>query len=245
MIVFVRSLQAEVWKLRRTLAVWMVLLAPLIPVSLQFFILLDRGRASEQSTWPSFLQGTFSLWSIFMLPLFIVLETALVNGTEHAASGWKQMFALPVERWKIYLAKTLTSMLLVAGAYCVLMVSVLGAGLLLPVLKPVMNFSGGIPWATWAGYAWGSLVASLLIVVIHFWLSARFRGFPLPLGVGIGATFFAVFATSARWGEYYPWLLPLNSMFAQRADTAVVLGPAGACLALALMLFDLSRRDVS
>jgi ABC-2 type transport system permease protein len=66
------------------------------------------------------------------------------------------------------------------------------------------------------------------------------------LALGIGGTFFAVVATSAKAGVFMPWQMPVNMLTSEqwRADTALTLGGAGGLIALALMVAHLSWREV-
>jgi hypothetical protein len=73
----------------------------------------------------------------------------------------------------------------------------------------------------------------------------RWSGFPIPLGAGIGGTFFALFAASARLGKYYPWLLPVNVFLEGRLAMALVLGIGGGIVASLLGCFEFVRRDVA
>ena len=73
----------------------------------------------------------------------------------------------------------------------------------------------------------------------------RWSGFPIPLGAGIGGTFFALFAASAWVGKYYPWLLPMNIFIEGRVTAAVVLGVVGEIEMLFAGCFEFIRRDVA
>lgn len=104
---FARVLWTETLKIRRTLAVWMVLIAPLTVVTLQFMVLWQRpGMAARSSEpWMGLARGIFGLWGALMLPLFLTLEAALLAGLEHGENNWKTLFALPAPRWHFYMAK--------------------------------------------------------------------------------------------------------------------------------------------
>lgn len=107
-----------------------------------------------------------------------------------------------------------------------------------------MNLSGPAPYGWIAKYALLVWVASWLIVAIHTWVSTRWSGFPIPLGAGIGGTFFALFAASASVGKYYPWLLPMNLFINRRFTYAIVLGAAGGLIVILVGCFDFVSRDV-
>lgn len=239
-----RALSTEWLKLRRTLALWMVFVAPVLVVSLQFFIGYDRMKLPENmQAWPMFVQSSVAIWAVFMLPLFITLETALLNNLEHTAKAWKQLFALPPSRWSIMTAKMLTGFLLIGISTIVLGVSIVLFGKLLSMLRPQFLMEG-IPLALIVQKTFFPFIASWLIIAIHSWISARWAGYALSLGIGIGAVFFAVFASGARLGAYYPWLFPLNALGDERSTIALIVGSLGGILFAVFGTWDITRRDV-
>jgi hypothetical protein len=66
---------------------------------------LLRGRDFAAIMWQSLWRGTLTIWAVFLLPLLITVETALLAGIEHGERQWKHMFALPIPRAAIYVAK--------------------------------------------------------------------------------------------------------------------------------------------
>ncbi len=91
-----RALQGETLKLRRTLALRMILVAPvlvaLLSLSLQLAA-IARGRGDLSATlWDSLARGGLTVWAVFLLPFLITLETSLLCGVEHAEKQWKHLF---------------------------------------------------------------------------------------------------------------------------------------------------------
>ena len=241
---FIRSLSAETLKLKRTLALWMVFLAPLIVVSLQFFILYDRAKPSPGTeAWLMYVRSCSALWAIFMLPLFVTLETALLNNLEHTAKSWKQLFALPVSRASVVSAKMMMNFLLIGISTIILSIFVAVSAKLLSALQPAFVMPG-LPVELIVRSVFLPFIASWLIIAIHSWISMRWHGFALSLGVGIGAVFFAVFASGARAGTYYPWLFPLNTLSEERWLPALVIGSIGGVVFALFAIWDMARRDV-
>jgi hypothetical protein len=84
----IRSLRAEALKNKRTLALWLALLAPLVVAGLNFGILLQRGPITVPSggnAWLWYGQMNLVTWGLLMMPLFVTLETALVGNMEHTS----------------------------------------------------------------------------------------------------------------------------------------------------------------
>jgi len=241
----IRALHAEMLKLKRTLAFRMVFVAPLLVATLQFFIIWNQKRFNANfNLWETMPKSALTVWAVFMLPLLITLETALINGVEHGEKQWKHIFALPIPRYSVYTAKLLIAQSLAAASTLILCALTVLAGLALARLRPEMPAAGAIPYIWILKHAALVWLAAWLIISIHTWVSVRWPGVALALGAGIGGTFFAIFAASARVGKYYPWLLPVNVFTEERLTAALLLGAVGGVIAAVVGCVEFVRRDV-
>jgi lantibiotic transport system permease protein len=240
-----RALYAELLKLKRTLAFRVIFVLPFLVATLQFFIAWRTKRyPADFNLWQTLQTSALQIWAVFMLPLLITLETALLNGIEHSDRQWKHIFALPVPRSAVYFAKVIVAQALVLISTFILAALIVAVGFAAMYLRPELANSGPAPYASIAKNASLVWLASWLIIAIHTWVSMRWSGFPIPLGTGIAGTFFALFAASASFGKYYPWLLPMNIFLDGRATTAIVLGVVGGLIAMVIGCFEFVRRDV-
>jgi hypothetical protein len=84
MLALYRALSAELLKTKRTLAFWLTLLAPL-PIILLALInfMQDYEWLKREELWPTLIHNVFVLWNLLLQPLFITLETGLLNALEH------------------------------------------------------------------------------------------------------------------------------------------------------------------
>jgi lantibiotic transport system permease protein len=241
-----RVLHAELLKLKRTLAFRMVFVMPLLVALLQFFALWrSRKFGADFKLWETLPTNMLGIWAVFMMPLLITLETALLNGIEHGDRQWKHLLALPVPRHAVYLAKFIVAQALNAASTLFLCVLAVLAGLAVMQLRPELAGSGPVPYGRLARHAALVWLAAWLIVAIHTWVSIRWSGFAVALGTGICGTFFALFAAGASVGKYYPWLLPMNVFSDERFAAALWLGAVGGAAALLLGCLDFVRRDVT
>ena len=245
MILF-RVMHAEMLKLKRTLAFRMVFVAPLLVATLQFFILLEKKQFSADfKLWDTVFRISLNVWAVFLMPLLITLETALLSGLEHGEKQWKHILALPVTRRSVYLVKLMTAHTLILLSTLFLLVLSLLVGLIAMRLRKELATSGW-PDFVWvfkhAGMVW---LASWLILAVHTWISIRWSSFTVTLGAGVAGTFFALFAASAKAGKYYPWLLPVNVFSEERMMAALLLGGIGGVIATMIGCWDFIRRDVS
>lgn len=242
-----RALHAELLKLKRTLAFRVIFVLPFFVALLQFFVIWRTKKfAAGFDLWQTHPTNSFQIWAIFMMPLLITLETALLNGIEHSDKQWKHLFALPVPRRSIYLSKFIIALGLILVSTMVLALLTVIVGVAAVSLKPELaRVTGPVPYFTIAKQATLVWLAGWLITAIHTWISMRWAGFAIALGAGIGGTFFALFAASASLGKYYPWLLPMNVFLEGRFTTALVLGIGGGIFAALLGCFEFVRRDVA
>ena len=210
MMVFLRVLSAELLKTKRTLAVWLTLLAPLSLLLLVLALYFQQGeqRAHQDDLWHMLIQTSLVLWSLLMLPLFVTLETGLLSALEHHNKTWKQLYALPVPRWTVYASKQVIALGLIGLSMVVLAAMTVGVGLLFRVIKPAWSFNTPIPWTTLMQSVALVYLAAWLIISLHLWVSARWPSFIAAMGVGIVTTVAGVIVINSDWARVYPWTLP-------------------------------------
>ena len=107
--------------------------------------------ANGQS-WQWHMKFTLTLWGLFVLPLFVTLETALLAGWKHGNGTWKVIYTQPVPRWMVITAKQFSGLILLGISHLVLGISVIGNGLLLHQVKPELGLAVPVPWLEMLGY---------------------------------------------------------------------------------------------
>jgi ABC-2 type transport system permease protein len=240
---FVTALHVEFFKLRRSLALLLALVAPALVSVFVFFNVLRMERPLD---WNTSLQTSAAIWAYFMLPMSVTALAALLASTEHVPRAWDTLRALPVPRWHLYAAKAVVTLAVVAAMSLALALS---TGLALNAagwLDPSVAPSGEADVLAYASLLSRIFVSALLLVAVQLWIALRYASFVPTLAVGIGGTFFAVVATSAKAGVFLPWQIPVNQLAADpaRADLALLIGGMGGAVILALMLWRLSDREV-
>lgn len=240
---FAAALAVEAWKLRRSLALVLAAVAPLLIAVFMFF---NATRLEQPMSWGIALQSAAGIWAFFMLPMSVTALTALVAHTEHGPRSWDYLRALPLPRWHLYAAKALCVLGVVAAMSLLLGVLTVFAVELAGWWKPVVAPAGAPDVAGFALLLARIFVASWLLVAVQLWIALRYASFVPALATGIGGTFFAVVATSAKVGMLLPWQIPVNQLASEpvRADMALALGCIGGLVAFALMLARMSRREV-
>ncbi len=237
------ALAVEAIKLRRSLALLLVVVAPALIAVFVFFNLL---RGEHAMPWPMLLQTSAAIWAFFMLPMSVTALTALVAHTEHGPRAWDTLRALPVPRWHLYAAKALGVLTLVVAMSALLAMMTFAATAAAAWLKPAIAPTGAPDLAAYFVLLGRIFLASWLLVAVQLWIALRFPSFVPALATGIGGTFFAVVATTAKIGVVLPWQIPINQLASdpQRAQLALAVGAVGGCAAFGAMLWRLSRREV-
>lgn len=240
---FTTALAVEAYKLRRSLALVLAAVAPLL---IAIFVFFNLVRVDKPVPWAITLQTSAAIWAFFMLPMSVTALTALVAHTEHGPRAWDHLRALPLPRWHLYASKAICVLGVVAAMSLLLaLLSVLAveaAALLKPAIAPL-----GAPDIRGHLALLGRIfLAAWLLVAVQLWIALRYCSFVPALAVGIGGTFFAVVATSAKIGAILPWQIPVNQLATDpvRVQFTLALGCIGGCLVFAAMLRQLSRREV-
>jgi ABC-2 type transport system permease protein len=235
-------LSVEIRKLNRSLALLLALAAPCL---IGIFAFFNISRFDQPGPWSQWMTTSVGIWAFFMLPMSVTALTALIAQMEHAPRSWDHLRSLPVPRWRIYAAKLACVLGLIVFMSLLNLGISYGAVELAAVLKPAIRPTGS---PDFPGTAWllvKVLVAALLMIAIQFWAAMRFSSFVPALALGIGGTFFAVVATGAKEGVFFPWQMAVN-VFVEgwRHDTAMWLGGGLGTLALIAAVLHLSRREV-
>ncbi|HWS78196.1 MAG TPA: ABC transporter permease [Thermomonas sp.] len=240
---FTTALAVEAFKLRRSLALLLAAVAPLLIAVFVFFNLLRLDKAMP---WAMTLQSSAAIWAFFMLPMSVTALTALVAHTEHGPRAWDHLRALPVPRWHLYAAKSACVLGVVAGMSLLLALSTTLAVEAAGWLKPAVAPTGAADIGGYLLLLARIFLAAWLLVAVQLWIALRYASFVPALAMGIGGTFFAVVATSAKAGAFLPWQIPVNQLASDpaRAQLTLALGGIGGCVVLAAMLWQLSRREV-
>jgi lantibiotic transport system permease protein len=226
MLFLFRGLQTEWIKARRSFVVIYVLLCPLLLASLLFLVFYFRPTADidtaesigKANYWTMLLLGGYNSLSHLFLPLFIVLLNVMLYTREHQGNMWKHLYALPTPRWSVYGAKSLFGLLLLWASFVLFFVFVILVGYSVDLIKPAYKFSQTDMLLTeHLVIAARIFVNSLGIWAIHNWLSLRFKG----VGISMGIAIISIVATPlvelgaskmGNWRFLYPYICPSEVM---------------------------------
>lgn len=245
-LVFLRVVAMEWRKQRRSLAGWAIVAgACFTPAAVLFVRLLQRHELPRLYAEPGFWRGYWnSAWEsvvVFLLPMCVILVTALLAQLEHRNTTWKQVSVLPVAQTTIYLAKLLVAVALVAQ-FLLLFVAAGALGALLPAwILDDVTFPAAVAW--WAPVEDAALYFALAlpIVVAQFAISLRVSNFLVPVGTGFLLWIAALALLSWRHAYLVPYGHGIQAYLASqpaakvRVDAALLHGAAGVFTALFLL----------
>jgi ABC-2 type transport system permease protein len=233
----------EARKLNRSLA---ALLAVAAPSLIAIFVFFNMLRGKQPAPWDMWMISACGVWAFFMLPMSVTALTALVAHMEHGPKSWDHLRALPLPRWRLYAAKAVCVLAVVAAMSVAVLVMTSGAVALAAALKPALQPTGAFDLAAYAWTLTKMFGAAVLMIAIQLWVALRWASFVPALAVGIGGTFFSVVATSAKQGVFFPWQMPVNMLATEawRAQTALGLGLGLGAVVMVAALIHLSRREV-
>jgi len=240
---FLAPLFVEARKLNRSLAALLAVAAPSLIAIFLFFMVL-RGKAPMP--WGMWTMNAAGVWAFFMLPMSVTALTALAAHMEHGPKSWDHLRALPLPRWRLYAAKVVCVLAVVAVMSAAVLAMTWGAVTLAAAIKPRLTPTGPFELALYAGLFGRIYLAAVLMIAIQLWVALRYASFVPALAVGIGGTFFSVVATSAKQGVFFPWQMPVNMLATEawRVQTALGLGLGLGMVVMVGALAHLSRREV-
>jgi ABC-2 type transport system permease protein len=232
----------EFRKLKGTLAALLCLVAPTL-VAVMTALIASRQAQAE---WRALVVNAEGLWAYFVLPMTVTALSALIAQIEHGPKTWDHLLALPISRAKLFAAKAVAMMTLLAAMSLLLLVETWATGSLLALALPKRAPTGGFPWSV-AGTELAMMwAASWFMGLLQLWIALRFKSFVAPLTVGLAGTFVVVAAMGAPEAIVVPWVMPISVLGLRGIDPLlpVILGLGGGVVTLVLMIADLSRREV-
>lgn len=239
-----RLIAVELFKLRRTLALFVALVLPGVIALLYALMLAQRGKAfmgTPDQAWNGLFQANLSGWVMLGMTLFIALEAALVVGIEHQHGGWKRLFAAPIDATRLFAAKTLVVFGLVLVSLASLWVWTVVFGNLVAMSVPKLAMPLGAPGLGSVLLLGKVAAACVLVVALHVAIAARWAAIAVSLGSGIVAMIGLVIAASSKWMKFYPWFFPLAAAQSE-PDRALATPVYGIAVIAALLVMIVSAR---
>jgi hypothetical protein len=206
-----RALSADWLKIRGKGLWFLVFLGPVGLIAMQglnFGLRYDYLRGQYRADLWGGLLSDISYFVPIALYLGGTLICSLIANIEHQTSSWKQLLALPISRYAVFISKLLICLMLLVVS-CLL----LSAGSV--ILGLLLGFgSQPIPYTDVLRIGFASYAAALSVIALQLWLSLSSRNQTLPVSLGMTLSLLSLF--SLYLSEWIPLSWPFLAWSAQR-----------------------------
>jgi len=218
------SLRSETLKLKRTLSLYLCMLASAFGPCMTFmeYINLDPATPKGLPWTDHFLRGREPLCAA-LFPLYVILICTLMLQIEYRDKTWKQLLSSPQRMINIFLAKFLTlQFMILAFLICYnlfMVITALGVTLMHPGL-----YAGKIDFYKILAINAQTYFLILGVSAVQFWLSLRFKNFITPLAIGFGLWFLApMMVFEFKWAivEQYPYSFTMLSVLSEYRSNVI------------------------
>ena len=221
---FIHSFQGEWLKKKRSLASWLVVGgAFFIPSILLAIRIANFGKLPEmyaaEDFWAALWKQSWEPMATFLMPIGIILATALIAQIEYKNNGWKQLHTTPQTFTTIFFAKLLVIVSMFAGLMIlfnvgIFLVAVIPAALFASVPYP----SALIPYELFLTRNLKFFLDSLPILGLQYLLSLQFKNFLVPLGIGFFLWMLCLGFLSWEHSYIFPYAYSSLDHFANSGD---------------------------
>ncbi|AZI24508.1 MULTISPECIES: ABC transporter permease [Pedobacter] len=208
------SLVSEFYKSRKTLAFWAAILLPVAICSLVSFGFYSGSEkvlklnAPGMMLWVRYAGATLNVMGMLVMPFYVMFMAFSVNNIEHKNDTWKTLFAQPLNKFSIYTAKYLFSVLLIFICLFLFAALTFAFGHLLQALVPQYTFNQYNPSNFLINSYSKLFLSSLGILSIQFILSLIWGDFLKPIGIGFVGTIMGIVTGMLNWT--YAYLIPYS-----------------------------------
>ena len=245
------SLRSEILKLRRTLSIYLCVLAAVFGPLMSFLEHLEPDeKLAKNLPWiQHFMEGREPV-NIALLPFYIILVCALLMQIENRDKTWKQVLSSPQRKFNIFFGKFLVlQMMVLLFLICYNFFTGL-TGVAIEMMDPAI-YGGKMELSRIITVNIQTWILSLGLSAIQFWLSLRFRNFVAPLAIGLVGWFLApmmLFQFKTDLIEYYPYAFTILSVMPKYLSNIVTyqwFSIITAVLFLGVAFFEFRKRKVS
>ncbi len=164
-------------------------------------------------SWEGWIQFHYLGILPMLLPMYLVILSALSLLTENRSKSWKMLYALPVPKAIIYISKLKVIALVFAFSHLLFLILMI----LVPIILEPSFTSETLPLALLLKLAFGTILSCMGILSIVYLIAYFTRSFVLPLAVGIlGFVLAQLIEDYNLGGKYFPFSWPsmtIESLF--------------------------------
>ena len=210
-----RLVVAELYKLKSTPVPYLIIAAVIL-----ITLILYSGHSMDvhalsrlgANPWERYFLRAMAIFSLFIICPFSVLLVSAVLYSEQRANAWKYLYALPISRGAVYWSKLLVIIALLLASILLMVGALVGSAHLLNYFYPEYEFAYYTSdISTLLQAALTTLVATLGLIGLQYFLCIRYKHFLLPLAIGnLGFILgFMLAAISPKIAYYFPYAYPM------------------------------------
>jgi lantibiotic transport system permease protein len=212
---FSQSFFAEIYKSKRSFAVWITILGALLTPVTCFLIEFINWRYfiphNSENPWIGFVNLNISISSGLLFPFLVILMVAFNLNLEYKADSWKKMYVLPVRKETLFCSKLFYLIFQLFICSFLFFISMLFSGLLLGFLRPELSLSYYNPDIALLLNLFIQFFISLLgILSIQLFLCIVFANIIIPVTFGtICLIITLVISTGWKYSLFEPYAFPI------------------------------------
>ncbi|KFN04092.1 hypothetical protein D0U04_19415 [Bacillus clarus] len=204
--IWLKTLQAEFYKMKNTKIWILLLLSPILSGTIAY---ASASSYPDYKHWELIYTIMITVHGMLLLPLLTGIYTAFICRYEHSNGGWKQLLVQPIARYHTYIIKFFFILLFVGMMQTFFIVGYICVGQLL-------HISGPFPLVSIIKSVIGGWIATLPLIALQLWVSTIWTSFAAPIALNVIATIPAMMiSNSDRFGPFYPWAQPFLTMIPQ------------------------------
>jgi hypothetical protein len=186
-------IQGEFLKIKGTLIIWALVLAPILYgiIILQIFIEAgDKLLVPNQDPWIELNQRFWPALLTLFVPIFSALIISISYYLDSKNDMWKIYYTLPIAKQKTYIAKSLFTLLVIAILFLLVTAT-------MPIIAAFLNSTTKLPkFEGFLSYCSQSILpvmfkalgGTVCLWAIQNWISFRFDNFLVSTGVALVGT---------------------------------------------------------
>lgn len=211
MLQFTYSFQSEWLKIKRSLALWIVVagafFVPVIVIAVRIIHYKNLPALyAAANFWTTLWHSLWESMAIFLLPLGTILTTALVAQIEYKNNAWKQLHTLPVTQRTIFFSKLSVILVMLLAFFALFNLGIYLTAVIPYMIVPGVPYPGGeIPYADFAFQDLEYMIVCLPIVALQYLMSLKYKNFLVPIGVGFLLWVAALASLSWEYGYLMPY----------------------------------------
>ena len=215
------STRTELIKTKRSAAFWLSLIGSMIiPLILFLMYTLRSNKKFEQyqeDGWHRHFMEGWQVFTIFLLPMFVILICSLIPQIEYKNNTWKQVFASPQKISSIFFSKYLAIIIMVLFLFLAFNLFLILSAVVPNLMYEKYGFlDHAIGWMDLFRINVKTFVSLLAIIAIQYWFGLRFRNFIVPMALGLGLLIVAL-TLIGTWEhvDKVPYAFPAQSLFSE------------------------------